>query len=294
MRNITVNTKLAGLLGTPLAQSFSAASHNAVYEEMGWDLVYLPIEIARKEDFGAVVEGIRRMNFAGFAITKPYKVEILKYLDEIDEITEQIGACNTVVITDGRFKGYNTDGIGAITSLREEAGVRFEGGTFFCFGAGGTAKSVCLELAARKAKRIYIASRSKSCAELAEKLNAAFPEICEAIQISESDKVYKAVSESDVLLNLTGLGMAGHLDETPLDKSVFKAGQICFDATYNPEKTLFLKDAEAAGCKTVNGLGMLAYQGTKQIQLWTGNPEPFEPMKRHLLMATHLAGCLTG
>lgn len=283
MRPITVNTKLIGLLGMPLGQSFSPQCQNAVYEEKGWDLCYIPIEVPQKDNFGAVVNGIRHMNFAGFAVTKPYKVEIMQYLDEIDDLAEKIGSCNTVVIGEGgKLKGYNTDGIGAIRSMEEEAGVQFEGTTFFSFGAGGTGKSVCLEIASRKPARIYISSRSELCEELAAHINRMYPGTCVAIRSAERDKVLDAVAQSDVLLNLSGLGMASHLNETPLDKKAFKPSHMCFDATYNPAQTLFLKEAAAAGCKTLNGLGMMVYQGTRQMKIWTGKPEPVESMLRNL------------
>lgn len=283
MRPITVNTKLIGLLGMPLGQSFSPTCQNAVYEEMGWDMCYIPIEIPEKKDFAAVVNGIRHMNFAGFAVTKPYKVEIMQYLDEIDPLAEKIGSCNTVVVgKDGHLKGYNTDGIGAIRSMEEEAGVTWAGKTFFSFGAGGTGKSVCLEIASRGPKHIYISSRSELCEELAAHINKQYPGTCTAIRSADEAKVREAVAASDVLLNLSGLGMAGKEDMTPIDAAAFRPGQVCFDATYNPVKPLFLAQAEEKGCKILNGLGMMVYQGTRQMYIWTGNPEPVEPMQRHL------------
>lgn len=287
MRAITVNTKLIGLLGMPLGQSFSPACQNAVYEEMGWDLCYIPIEVPQKEHFGKVISGLRHLNFAGFAVTKPYKVEIMQYLDEIDDLAQKIGSCNTVAIGEGgKLKGYNTDGIGAIRSMEEEANVTFAGTSFFCFGAGGTGKSVCLEIASRKPKCIYISSRSPLCEELAEHINKMYPGTCKAVYAAETEAVHQAAGTVDVIMNLSGLGMASHLDETPVDKSVFQSRQLCFDATYNPAKTRFLKEAEQAGCRILNGLGMMVYQGTRQMDIWTGNPEPVESMKRHLKQIT--------
>lgn len=284
MRPITVNTKLVALLGMPLGQSFAPAAQNATYEDMGWDMCYFPLEIPEKENFAHIVNGIKRMNFAGFAVTKPYKVEIMQYLDEVDELCKQIGSSNTVIVQpDGKLKGYNTDGIGAIRSMSEEAGVEYEGKTFFSFGAGGTGRSVCMEIASRKPKRIYISSRSELCEELAENINKYYPGVCVAIRAAETQKINEAVQDSDVLLNLSGLGMASNLDSTPLDKGAFKKGQLCFDATYNPAETRFLKEAKEAGCPTLNGLGMMVYQGTRQMNIWTGGqPEPVEQMKANL------------
>lgn len=283
MRPITVNTKLIGLLGMPLGQSFSPACQNAVYEEMGWDLCYFSIEIPDKENFVPIVNGIRRMNFAGFAVTKPYKVEIVQYLDEVDSLAAKIGSCNTVVVGEnGHLKGYNTDGIGAIRSMEENAGITFEGNTFFSFGAGGTGRSVCFEIASRKPRQLYITDPTPAGEELVQSINRYFPGTCTAVPNGDTEAVHKAVADSNVVMNLSGLGMAGKEGMTPLDKTVFRKEQVCFDATYNPLKTRFLKEAEEAGCRILNGMGMMTYQGTRQMYIWTGNPEPVECYKKNL------------
>lgn len=283
MGPITVDTKLIGLLGMPLGQSFSPVCQNAVYKEMGWKLCYFPIEIPQAAHFGAVVNGIRHMNFAGFAVTKPYKVEIMQYLDEVDGIAEKIGSCNTVVVGEGgHLKGYNTDGIGAIRSMEEELGVTFAGKTFFSFGAGGTGRSVCFEIASRSPKQLYITDPTPAGEELVQSINRFFPGTCTAVPSADTAAVHKAVAASDVVLNLSGLGMAGKEEQTPLEASALRAGQICFDATYNPQKTRFLQEAEAVGCRILNGMGMMVYQGTRQMHIWTGNPEPVECFKNQL------------
>lgn len=283
MRPITVNTKLIALLGMPLGQSFSPECQNMVYEQMGWDLCYFPVEIPEKADFPHILNGLRRMNFAGFAVTKPYKVEVVQYLDEVDDIARKMGSCNTVqILPDGRLRGYNTDGIGAIRSLTEEAGVVFAGNTFLCFGAGGAGRSVCMEIASRGPRRLYISDRPEVSREVADNINQHFPGTCAPLDFTQVAAVEAAAAEAGVLLNASGLGMASHLDESPLDKRNFRPDQIVFDATYNPLKTRFLREAEAVGCKILNGLGMMVYQGTRQMHIWTGEPEPVEAMQSSL------------
>lgn len=283
---ITTDTKLISLLGYPLAQSISAVSHNRVYEEKGWDYYYFPIEVPKQEDLGRITDAIRCMNFAGFAVTKPHKVAVMKYLDDADEVTRQMGSCNTVVVQpDGSLKGYNTDGLGAVRSVQEEAGVEIPGNTFLCFGAGGAGKAICTELAFHKAGRIYISDFEGPCTELAEQINRFSPGTAVALPVNEREAIQKAVRESQVLLNVSGLGMNGHIDETPLPEACFRPGQVCFDATYNPARTRFLTEAEAAGCTVMNGLGMLVYQATRQIALWTGEEEPIPEMTRQMRRA---------
>lgn len=268
---ITVDTKLVAILGTPLAHSFSFRMQNAAYAAMGIDYFYLPVEVGN-ENLGKVVEAIRVMNFAGFALTTPNKVAVMQYLDEVDEAASMMGSVNTVVVKGGKLKGYNTDGYGALRSIREEAG-SIAGKVFFSFGAGGTGRSVCLELAEAGAKRIFLCSRSATCEALAAHINKFFPGVCVAVRAAETEQVAEALKASNVVLNLSGSGMAGHEGETPVDKKFLLPGHICFDATYNPGKTRFLQDAESLGCKTINGLGMVLYQGARQIALWTGRDE---------------------
>ncbi len=280
---ISVDTKLVALLGIPLAQSFSARMQNAAYAAMGLNFLYLPVEVGN-ENLGRVVEAVRVMNFAGLAVTKPGKVAVMQYLDEVDETAAMMGSVNTVVVEGGMLKGYNTDGYGALRSIREESG-SIAGKTFFSFGAGGTARSVCLELARAGAKGVYICSRSARCAELAAHINRFFPGLCTAVRAAETDAVAEALKAADVVLNLSGCGMTGHEDETPVEQKLLLRSHVCFDATYNPAKTRFLLEAEAIGCRVINGLGMVLYQGARQIALWTGRDEDeaVPPMRTALM-----------
>lgn len=284
---ITVNTKLIALLGTPLAQSFSTRMQNAAYTAMGLDYLYFPIEV-RNEDMGAIANAARVMNFAGLAVTKPGKLAIMDYLDEVDDLAAMMGSVNTVVIRDGIFKGYNTDGYGALRCIRQGAG-DLAGKTFFCFGAGGTARSVCLELAQAGARRIYISSRSAMCEELCAHIGKFFPNVCIPIRntVENVDAIASALKECHIVLNLSVCGMIGHENETPVDRRLLLPRHICFDATYNPAKTRFLLEAEVLGCKIINGLDMLLYQGARQIALWTGEPEDeaVPPMRAALMEA---------
>ena len=134
---IDIDTKMITLLGKPLGQSFAARMQNAGYEAAGLNMLYFYTEVD-KDHLGDVVNGLRYMNFAGFAVTKPNKVRVLRYLDELDPLCKKMGASNTVVKTpEGKLIGYNTDGVGFYTSLVEEGKINVEESTFFCFGAGG-------------------------------------------------------------------------------------------------------------------------------------------------------------
>lgn len=278
MSYITVDTKLVALLGTPLGQSVSYITQNQVYRQLGIDCFYFPVEVAEPEQLKDVVAGFRQMNFAGFAVTKPYKETILQYLDELDSTAEMMGASNTVVVRDGKLIGYNTDGVGFARSLKEERDFDPEGKSVVSYGAGGAARAVLFQLASQGVKKIVVAALDGMAQKLAEDLNHYYPGLCTGLDISQKDILEPETNSADLVLNLTGLGMGSHIDETPLDKSWFRPGQMCYDAIYNPEQTRFLREAQEMGCQTLNGLGMVIYQGLEQIKLWTGVDAPAEIM----------------
>ena len=277
---VDINTKMITLLGTPLGQSFAARMQNAGYDAADLNMLYFYTE-TDQEHLGDIVNGIRYMNFAGFAVTKPNKVRVLRYLDELDPLCKKMGASNTVVKTeDGKLIGYNTDGIGFYTSLVEEGGVDVKNSTFFCFGAGGAGRAMCSVLAYYGAKKIYITDFFEPCAqELVDDINNNFAPIAEFVHHGDTSKV----SEVDVVMNASGVGMGKSIGQSPVEKEILKANQFCFDACYNPAKTQFLLDAEAQGCKILNGLGMSLYQGAAQIELWTGKKAPVDAMRQELL-----------
>lgn len=283
--NININTRMIALLGKPLSQSYAARMQNAAYKAAGINMLYFYSEV-ENEHLLDVVNGIRHMSFAGFAVTKPNKVEIMKYVDEKDSLCEKMNASNTVVILpDGKLKAYNTDGIGFIRALKEEMpNINVKESTFFCIGAGGAGRAISSVLAYYGAKKIYIANRTISKAEkLVDDINKNFAPVAELVDLNDEAMLKDKIRESDVIMNNTGLGMFTKIEETPISKELLHSGQLCFDATYNPAKTRFLSEAEEMGCSIMNGLGMSLYQGAEQIELWSGKDAPIEAMRQELM-----------
>ncbi|MBQ0000378.1 MAG: shikimate dehydrogenase [Clostridiales bacterium] len=278
--NIDINTKMITLLGTPLGQSFAARMQNRGYEAAGLNMLYFYTEIDNTH-LADVVNGLRYMNFAGFAVTKPNKVKVLEYLDELDPLCKKMGSSNTVVRTpEGKLIGYNTDGVGFYTSLKEEAGMDITGKSFFCIGSGGAGRAMCSILAYHGAGKIYITDKfEESGLSLVEDINTNFAPVAEFIPSGD----YSKVAECDVVMNATGIGMGASIGKSPLPEEYIQPHQLYFDACYNPLRTQFLKNAEAKGCKILSGLGMSLYQGAAQIELWTGEKAPVEAMRRELL-----------
>lgn len=278
---IDINTKFITLIGTPLGQSFAARMQNTAYKAAGINMRYFYTE-ADSEHLKELVDAIRYMpSFAGAAVTKPNKVKVLQYLDRLDPLCEKMGACNTIVKSpQGELVGYNTDGIGFYISLTEEAGISVEGKTFFCIGAGGAGRAMCSVLAHYGARKIYISSRTEESRNaVADDINRSFSPVAEPVEHGD----YTRLPECDVIMNASGIGMGSTQGKSPVPKEAICPSAFCFDACYNPAKTQFLIDAEAAGCRTMNGLGMSLYQGVAQIELWTDKKAPVEAMRNELL-----------
>ena len=278
---IDIDTRMITLIGTPLRQSFAARMQNAAYAASGMNLVYFYTE-AGSEHLEEIINGVRFMpSFAGCAVTKPNKVKVLKYLDELDPLCRKMGACNTVVKTgDGRMVGYNTDGLGFQRSMVDEANFRFEGSKIFCFGAGGAGRAITSISAYSGAEKFYITDLdAKSCGELVKDINENFAPVAEFVESGD----YSKIAECDLVINATGLGMGETIGRSPMPVEHISPKRFYYDTCYNPARTQFLMDAEVRGCKVMNGLGMSLYQGIVQIELWTGKAAPVEVMRQELM-----------
>ena len=269
MQPPTVNTKLVILLGQPLGHSVSPAMHNRVFEKLGMDCCYMPVEVSAA-DLGTVFCGLTKMNVAGFNVTIPHKLHIMEFLDEIDPLAQTIGAVNTICVRDGKTKGYNTDGEGFVRSLEEKADISVQGKRFFILGCGGAVRAIAMTLAFKGAEKIYICNRTQKKAEsLAEEINQKITNCVEVVERT-TDRIAPFLKECDVLINGTKLGMHPDTNSTPIDKVLLSKNLIVSDIVYNPLMTRLLKDALHSECTIVDGLGMLIYQGAAAFQLWTG------------------------
>ena len=291
IRNIGVDTKLGAIIGTDIGHSKSPAMMNAAYEKLGLDAYYYPMNI-KEEDFGDVIRGISKMNYMGLTITIPYKLDVMKYLDEIDRTAEIIGAVNTIKITEGKMKGFNTDGEGFVRGLEADKGVNVAESTFVVVGAGGVSRAIMTVLASRKAaaddagreqgipaceKKIYLANRTmKRAEELCDKLNKLVCDCCVPVPLDETLAQY--IDKADVLVNATNVGMPPQQDMTPVDTAMLHSGMLVADVIYNPRKTKLLEAAEAMGCDIVNGQSLLLHQGKMAFNIWTGLEAPGDDM----------------
>lgn len=266
---ISGRSKVCGVMAYPVEHSMSPLMHNFYAEKTGMDLVYVPLKV-REDQVEAAVKGAFALNFTGLNVTVPHKQAVMKYLTEIDEDAQAIGAVNTLVRQEEGFKGYNTDAAGLSRAMRE-AGVTVAGRKCVLIGAGGAAKAAAHVLAKEGAAEIYCLNRGIDRAEaLAELMNQRFGR---RIMIPMALSDYGKLPEGPFLvLQTTSVGMHPKVNEAPIeDEAFYKKVETAVDIVYTPLETRFMKLVKEAGGKAIGGLDMLIYQGIIAYELW--NPE---------------------
>ncbi|GIP35890.1 shikimate dehydrogenase [Paenibacillus sp. J2TS4] len=271
---IDTSTVMFGVFGDPVAHSKSPLMLNRAFEVTGANAAYAAFHI-RPGTLRDAVNGIRALGFRGVNVTIPHKLEVVDYLDEIDEHARAIGAVNTIVNDQGRLKGYNTDGIGYVRSLKEEAGFSIAGQTVMLLGAGGAARGIGYALAKEGAARIIIANRTAS---KAEELAAYLSEGTDTEGIG-LEAVATRIDGVNLVVNTTKIGMHPKIEECPIAPELIHPGMLVSDIVYNPLETRFLREAKARGAAVHGGLGMFIYQGAYAFEYWTGQPAPAEAMR---------------
>lgn len=230
---------LLGVIGNPIAHSKSPAMHNAALLEAGVQGAYVPLHV-EPENLQAAVMGMKAMNFRGFNVTIPHKVDILSYMDELDESARFIGAVNTVVIEHDRLIGYNTDGVGYVRSLKEEAVSTIEGMHVVVIGAGGAARGIVYALLLEQPQSLTILNRT---AEKAEELAKDF-KVLGNVNGYSIDSAEQVLAQADIVINTTSVGMHPHTDQTPVSIHHIPEGIVVSDLIYNPLETKLLTDSK--------------------------------------------------
>ncbi|MEK4663210.1 shikimate dehydrogenase [Priestia sp. FSL H7-0729] len=271
---------LLGVMGDPIAHSKSPAMHNAALLAAGVNGMYMPLHVLPDRLEGAV-RGIVALGYRGVNVTIPHKEQVMQYLDVIDESARLIGAVNTIVNEGGTLTGYNTDGIGYVRSLKEEAVPELEGKRIAVLGAGGAARGVIYALALEKPEHIHILNRTADRAiALASDLRGHG---LGEISGSGLEDVARVLATADIVINTTSAGMHPHVDDVPVDPSLIREGAAVSDLIYNPLETRLLRESRMRGCTVHGGLGMFVYQGAVAFEHWLGIPAPVETMRQAVL-----------
>jgi len=275
--DINTATQFCGVIGNPIEHSLSPAIHNAAFQKLALNFVYLAWKVDR---IGDAVRGLRALgNFRGASVTIPHKVAVLPFLDEVDTTARHIGAVNTIVAEEGQLLGMNTDATGALRALRE-GNAPLKGASVVIVGSGGAARAIAFALAAEAEVRrlhlmgIEVDERRNLAMDLRDKTGVSVEE-----EDLDEGRLKNVLSEARVLIHCTPVGMAPKIGRSCIPAKFLHRELIVMDVVYNPRETQLLIEARTAGCRTISGLEMFLYQAVAQFERWTGRSAPIQVMR---------------
>jgi 3-dehydroquinate dehydratase/shikimate dehydrogenase len=276
LHKLNHETEILGLVGSPVWHSLSPRIHNAAFEALNVNAVYIPFEVRDAGEFFRRMAHPRtreiKWRLRGLSVTAPHKADVLEHLDWIAPDAQEIGAVNTIVIEDGAMRGYNTDAAALLVPLLEK-GLSLTGARCAVIGAGGAARCALWGLRQQGARVCVFARDAQRARTTAEKFGAD----CRELEDASFDGF-------DLVINATPLGTRGEReDETPALADQLGGARMAYDLVYNPGDTRFLREARAAGCETTGGLAMLIAQAAEQFKLWTRRDAPLDVMKEAAL-----------
>ena len=256
--DIKGSTNIVGLIGHPVEHSFSPPMHNAAFGTLGMDYAYVAFDVDPL-NLKSAIEGAKSLNIKGFNVTIPHKIEVMKHLDDIDDVAGLIGAVNTIDFKN--MKGYNTDGIGAVKAIEEVTSIKDK--NVVVAGAGGASRAISFYIAKYGAETLTILNRN------VEKADSLAGDVLDSDLIGDvrSDSISEIrsyIDDADILIDTTPVGMHPNVDAEPIVAAEdMHENLTVFDAVYNPNETVLIKEALNAGAKPVYGIKMLLYQGAE-------------------------------
>lgn len=267
IKKLNENTKIAGLIGNPVKHSWSHIMHNAAFGKMNFNAVYLKFRVDKLREF---IEYFKWLNILGFSVTIPHKIEVMNYLDEVDEKARAIGAVNTIVVKNKRLIGHNTDCDGAILALKAKTGLK--GKNIAVLGAGGSSRALAYGLKKENADVIILNRTIEKAKVVAEDFNCSYGPLDDLKN-----------TDYDVLVNTTPVGMYPDIGSSPVPPKLIKKGSVVFDIVFNPYETKLLKEAKNKGCTTISGFEMLIKGAALQFKLWTNRNAPEQLMRSKVM-----------
>ena len=293
MRTLTEldgETRVVGVIGWPVKHSLSPAMQNAAIDALGLNWAYVPFEVSPTRLEGAI-ESVRALNLVGLNVTVPHKAGVARLVDELGETAQALGAVNTVRNQDGTLIGHNTDGEGFLRSLRE-IGEDVGGKRVAIIGAGGSARAVALAVARDEVGDLQVINRTVSrAAEVVRLVRDLTPAPAGALAL-DSPAAEDAVRQANIVIDCTPCGMHPNVDEPPaIPEEWIQEGQTVCDLVYTPRETTLLRAARRRNARTLDGSGMLVYQGAIALELWTRQAAPVQVMRDALLKALESREC---
>jgi shikimate dehydrogenase len=268
------------IIGDLVQHSLSPAMQNAAFNSMHLNCTYIAFRVS-KEELKESICSLRSINIAGFNVTMPHKIDIIKYVDELDLTAQKAHAVNTVHNVQGTFKAYNTDVYGFIEPLRRRK-ASFNGMTILLLGSGGAARAVIAALSEESdISKIIIATRNQKTAGGLADIGAGLGLQCDSVNIDDNDNVQKVAARSHLIVNTIPIGTNNNEDSI-IDHEHISKDSIVYDIVYKPVTTRLLEEAKYAQAQIVYGYEMLIEQGAKAFEIWTGMNAPRNAMKKAL------------
>ncbi|OGG13352.1 shikimate dehydrogenase [Candidatus Gottesmanbacteria bacterium RIFCSPHIGHO2_01_FULL_39_10] len=254
LKRFTSDTQLFGVIGNPVSQSLSPLMHNAAFKKLDLNCIFFAIQILNLKKS---LQGLKMLGFSGLSVTIPFKIEVMKYLDRLEETAKNIGAVNTILLRNNKLFGTNTDWIGAIKALEEK--INLSDKTVTLLGDGGASRAIAYGLKGKNAK-VTVLNRKK---------------------LQQQDQLAK-IKKANIIINATPVGMAPHENQLPIPRDLVTKQHLIFDIVFKPRETKLLKAAKRKGATIVYGDRMLLYQAVEQFKLFTGLDAPIEIMEKAL------------
>ena len=267
--------KSFAVIGDPIDHSLSPNIHSAAFRELNLDSSYIGYRIPKGE-LESGIEGLKKIKITGFNVTIPHKIEMMKYLDKMDESCSVIGAVNTVVNNEGVLKGYNTDMDGFLEPLKKR-NISIQDKKILLIGAGGAARAIIAGMSKEKAERVDIANRTT---KNAEKLSEFATRIELSTNVKKIEEI-KNLQNYDIIINSTSLGLKNEL--SPISFEQINQDSVIYDIVYSPMNTDFIKKAKDKKLEVIYGYEMLLGQATRAFEIWHGMKAPYNAMKKALL-----------
>ncbi len=281
LTSVNTSTRFCAVIGNPVAHSLSPAIHNAAYEHLGLDFVYVA---SRVEDVKNALAGVRALsNFRGLSVTIPHKIEIMKYVDEISDTDRAIGSINTVIHEGEKLIGLGTDGPGAMKALID-GGVELKGRNVLILGAGGASRAISFTLAMKAGiSGITLLDINEVLLRGLERDLVSGTKTSVSAELITDHTVADAMKRADIIINCTSVGMHPNEGVSLIPPGMFREGQVVFDIVYNPLETKLIKDAKACGLIVIPGVELFINQAALQFEYFTGVKAPVEVMRKVVL-----------
>ena len=268
--------KTFAVIGDPIDHSLSPTIHNAAYRELGIECTYIAYKVDKGE-LATGIESLKKIKIAGFNVTIPHKIEMMRYLDNVDETCKKIGAVNTVLNDDGILRGFNTDMDGFLEPIKRKE-IQIKNSKIFLLGAGGASRAIIAGFQKEGAGNIVIANRTKENGDELARFSNEIGLDATSVQL---DAMNELNSKFDFIVNASSLGLKGEKNIIP--SSLMDEQTTVYDIVYKPLKTDLINTAKENNCKIIYGYEMLLGQAIRSFEIWLDQKAPYEAMKRSIL-----------